>query len=226
MVILAVILALALGIVQFFDEFIIQSCGRYYVSILSFSAGVSVTYVFLHLLPHFSLAAVQSDEFLFLFLLFGFIFIHLVEKYIYQHSSNEIIDNRLEHVNQSTSVIYHVILGFVIYDFAQQGVIDALLLFIPILIFTAVSTLPLRRHSNSLIKFFGSQSTLFGVILAYSFVDIIQKNVQNALIGFVIGGLVFSVIRHSLPKDKDGKPLLFILGVIIYASIVLYIQFF
>ncbi|MFO7677380.1 MAG: hypothetical protein R6V50_03235 [Thermoplasmatota archaeon] len=225
MVILSMLLALLLGIVQFFDEYIIQSYGRYYVSILSFSAGVSVTYVFLHLLPQFSIAVVESNQLLFLALLFGFIFIHLVEKYIYQHSSDEIIDNRLEHVNQSISVIYHIILGFVIFEFAQHGLIDAFLLFIPILIFTAVSTLPLRRHSNSIIKFFGSQATLFGVILAFGFVDIIQKNIQNAFIGFVIGGLIFSVIRHSLPKDKQGKPLLFILGVIIYAPIVLYTQF-
>ena len=225
MLILAITLAVVLGIVQFFDEYIIQNSGRYYVHVLSFSAGISVTYIFLHLFPHFSQTVIETTELLFLSLLFGFIFIHLVEKYIYQHSSDETIDNQLEHVNQSTSVFYHVILGFVIFDFAEQGVIEALLLFVPILIFTAVSTLPLRSHSKPVIKLIGSQSTLLGVILAFLFIDMIQGFIQIALIGFVIGGLLFSVIRHSLPKGKEGKPLFFIIGVLVYTPIVLYTLF-
>lgn len=225
MLIIAVILAIILGIVQFFDEYIIQSCGSYYVHVLSFSAGISTTYLFLHLVPKFSLTVVETGELFFLTLLVGFIFIHLVEKYIYQHNTDDIIDRSLEHMNQSISSFYHIILGFVIFDFAQQGLIDTVLLFIPILIFTAVSTLPLRRHSTSLIKFFGSQSTLVGVILAFAFFDVIQGTFQLVFLGFVIGGLLFSVIRHSIPQGKEGKPLFFIIGVIVYTPIVLFILF-
>ncbi len=225
MLILAAILAFTLGIIQFFSEQIVQTCGKYYTHVLSFSAGISITYVFVDLFPRFSTDVVNTNQFLFVTVLIGFIFIHLIEKYVYQHSSDQMISNRLSSLNQFTSVFYHVVLGIVIFGFSEEGVIKTLLLFIPIAIFTGVSTLPVERHSSSLIHFFVSLSTLAGVIIASVFFSIIQGFVLIGLIGFVIGGLLFSVIRHSIPQAKDGKPIIFMIGVIVYTPIVLWTFF-
>ncbi|MFO8077887.1 MAG: hypothetical protein R6U21_04530 [Thermoplasmatota archaeon] len=222
MLLFAVLLAVILGVVQFFSEQIINTCGNYYTHVISFSAGISITYVFVDLFPHFSRSVVQFDQILFVTVLFGFIFVHLVEKYVYQHSSDTLLDERLQNLNQFISFFYHMVLGIVIFDFTEQGLIEALLIFIPILIFTAVSTLPVRRHPSSLVHLFVSSSTVIGVVLAGIFIDYLQGFVQIGLVGFVIGGLLFSVIRHSIPQGKKGKPLMFILGVIIYTPIVLW----
>ncbi|MBS3749370.1 MAG: hypothetical protein KGY67_06685 [Candidatus Thermoplasmatota archaeon] len=222
MLILAIILAFILGLVQFFSEQIVNTCGKYYTHVLSFSAGISVTYLFVDLFPAFSINAVETNQFLFVTVLIGFIFIHLIEKYVYQHSKDDSIDDRLEGLNQFTSVFYHVVLGVVIFDFSEKSIIKALLLFVPIVIFTGVSTLPVRRHSSSLIRFFVSLSTLVGVIVAWVLFDYIQGFILSGLIGFVIGGLLFSVIRHSIPHGKKGKPLFFVIGVLVYTPIVLW----
>ena len=42
-----------------------------------------------------------------------------------------------------------------------------------------------------------------------------------ALIGFVAGVLMFTIFRHSLPMGKEGKPLYFVVGVILYSPIVI-----
>ena len=160
MIYLAIILAIILGLVQFFSEDIVRKCGKYYIHFLSFSAGISVTYVFVDLFPHFSRKVVITNQYIFFSLLIGFIFVHLIEKFVYQHSSNEKIDNRLKAVNQFTSIFYHIILGFVIFDFAEEGLEKVFLLFIPIIIFTAVRTFPVRSHSSALIRLVGSLSTL------------------------------------------------------------------
>ncbi len=153
---------------------------------------------------------------------FCFIFIPLIEKYVYQHSSDDLVDGRLETINQFTSVFYHVVLGIVIFDFSEQNLFKVLLLFVPIVIFTAVRTLPVRHHSSGFVRFFVSLSTLAGVFLAWLLYDAIQGIVQLTLVGFVIGGLLFSVIRHSIPHGKEGKPLYFISGVALYTPIILY----
>ncbi len=221
MLVLAAILAIVLALVQFFSEQLIDTCGKYYTHVISFSAGISVTYVFVDLFPRFSTGVVETNQFLFVTVLIGFIFVHLIEKYVYQHSTDTLVDNRLEGINQLISVVYHIVLGIVIFDFSEESVLQALLLFVPIVIFTGVSTLPVRQHSSSVIRFLVSLSTLAGVFLAWLLVDYIQSPIQSGLIGFVIGGLLFSVIRHSIPQGKEGKPFFFIVGVIIYTPIVL-----
>ncbi|MDG6218216.1 MAG: hypothetical protein QCI00_02105 [Candidatus Thermoplasmatota archaeon] len=222
MLLLAAFLALVLGLVQFFSEHIVKTCDKYYAHVLSFSAGISVTYVFVHLFPHFSQDVVKTNQLLFVSVLFGFIFVHLIEKYVFQHSSNDLVDDRLGVLNQFTSVFYHIVLGIVIFDFSEQGLLKILLLFVPIIIFTGVSTLPVRHHSSNFVRFFVSLSTLAGVVLAWLLFDTIQGIIQFGLVGFVIGGLLFSVIRHSIPHGKEGKPLFFIIGVALYTPIILY----
>lgn len=225
MLVLAAILAFVLALVQFFSEQIIDTCRKYYTHVISFSAGISVTYVFVDLFPRFSTEVVETNQFLFVTVLVGFIFVHLIEKYVYQHSIDNLVDDRIEVINQLLSIVYHIVLGIVIFDFSEESVLQALLLFVPIVIFTGVSTLPVRQHSSSLIRFLVSLSTLAGVIMAWALFDHIQGVILSGLIGFVIGGLLFSVIRHSIPWGKEGKPFFFIIGVAVYTPIVLWILF-
>ena len=46
-----ILLAMILGFVQYFGENIYKGCGRYYKHVISFSAGVAITYLFLELFP-------------------------------------------------------------------------------------------------------------------------------------------------------------------------------
>ena len=218
---IAIILAILIGIAHFFSEKICKICSPYFKEIISLSAGISITYIFLDLFPQFSSQVIQLNEFLFLSLLIGFVVIHLIEKYVYQHIVKKQIKRKLGVINQIFSVIYHIILGTVIYNFSQQNIEKVLLLFVPIFIFTAVSTLPVSQHPSNRVNFLVSLSTLIGVLLAIFLFIRISPLVLTGLVGFVIGSLLFSVIRHSIPVGVEGKPLFFVLGVLIYTPIVI-----
>jgi len=87
------------------------------------------------------------------------------------------------------------------------------------LFYTAVSTLPVDKTKFMAIRFVLSMSTLLGVLFA-SFVNIIPM-IYYALLGTVIGILLFTIIRHSIPSGKEGKPLSFTIGVIVYTLIII-----
>ena len=218
---IAILLAIILGFVQYFGENINKACGRYYKHAISFSAGVAITYLFLDLFPSFSIEITNKNQFLFIFLLVGFVIIHLVEKYIYQHSKEGVLEKRLDNKNQAVSFMYHFILGMIILDFSRQGFQEVILLFIPIIIFTAMSILPVNQHTSNKVNFIVSLSTLLGVLFAGVIYTDISAEIFISLLGIVIGGLFFSVIRHSIPMGKEGKPLFFIIGIVVYAPVII-----
>jgi hypothetical protein len=86
--------------------------------------------------------------------------------------------------------------------------------------FTAISTLPLNQHQSKKINFLVSLSTLCGVIISILFNPYLNDTIITSFIGFVIGVLVFTVMRHSIPMGSEGKPLYFILGIIVYSPFI------
>jgi len=217
---IAIILAIILGVVQYFGENIYKACGRYYKHAISFSAGVAITYLFLDLFPFFSFRVNNTNRFLFIFLLVGFVIFHIVEKYFYQHTKEGLIKKRLVIENQVVSFLYHFMIGIIILDFSIQGLQEVIIFFIPIVIYTAISNLPISKPSSNKINLIVSSSTLLGVLFASIIYINISIEIKISLLGIVIGGLFFSVIRHSIPIGKEGKPLYFIIGVIIYTLII------
>lgn len=185
------------------------------------SAGISISYIFLDLFPNFTNEATITNRYIFISVLVGFGLLHLIEKYVYQHTSPSLIEKRLEISNQIISFVYHFILGIIILDFVEQSILEAILLFIPIVIFTAVSTIPVQQHPSRSVNFIVALSTPIGVVIAYLLQSFLSLEIVTILIGIVIGGLLFSIIRHSIPMGANGKPSYFVLGILIYVPIII-----
>ena len=177
-------------------------------------------YIFIDLFPHFTSKAIAIGNNLFLSILFGFVLIHLIEKHIYSHSLEKTIKKEFFILNQVSSFFYHFVIGVVIVNFTREGFSNVIILFIPMLIFTAVSALPVLHHPNIKINIFVSFSIILGVIFA-NFITL-EAYIEVALIGIVIGIITFSVIRHLIPMGKEGKPLFFILGLIVYIPVIMW----
>lgn len=64
-------------------------------------------------------------------------------------------------------------------------------------------------------------STLFGVLFARFIYTTISLGVYYTLLALIIGVLAYTVIRHSIPPGKQGKPAYLIAGVIIYALLII-----
>ena len=79
------------------------------------------------------------------------------------------------------------------------------LLFIPVFIFIAISILPVSQHPSKNINFLVSFSILVKVILAIILFIEISQLFLTGLEGYIIGTLLFSVIRHSIPIGTEAN---------------------
>jgi len=221
---LELLLGLIMSIGHYFSESFSDKFKKYRPQLISLSAGVSITYIFLDLFPMFSQQVVQLNQVIFLSVLLGFSVHHLAEKYIYLHVSKKKRrkDIALEH--SIISFVYHFFVGIILASITLNNVSQGLLFFIPVFLYTTLSTLPVTAPRNRKIKIALSASTFLGVI--FSFFIRLDPVATSSLIGIIIGALLFSVTRHSLPMGKRGKPTYFILGTLGYSLLIVLIWFF
>jgi hypothetical protein len=216
-----IFLAIIVGIVEYFSKRINLSGKRYSSKILSFSAGVSITYLLLELLPGFMEAALGINRYLILALPLGFISHHFIEKEIYKHNYKHDLIKMLTLEEHLFYFFYHILLGTVIVTFSLQSTTKVLLLFFTILSFTAVSNLPSLKHKSIQRALFLSTSTLIGVLLALSIWKFVPQWVHFSLVGFAAGILLFTIIRHHIPFGRKGRIGYFSIGFILYSLIIM-----
>lgn len=223
---IALLLALVVGIIYFLSNKLDLKHRGHPQRLYSFSAGVSITYILLELFPLFTEQAQELSKFLFIFVLLGFIAHHLIEKEIYQHNKQHELVKKLGLEEQGFSFIYHFILGMVLVAIIGRDLVAGFLFFIPILLFVFISTLQTNPHRSKLKAYLLSGSTFFGALLA----TFIWKNIpawtESALIGLVVGVLLFTITRHHIPFGRRGKIGYFSLGFIIYSLIIMISWYF
>ena len=62
--------------------------------------------------------------------------------------------------------------------------------------FISLNTLSVKKHQSNKINFVVSISTFLGILFAGFMYDFISFEIQTALLGFILGGLLFSILRH------------------------------
>jgi len=102
-------LAFIVGLAEYFGKSLDLQHKAYYRKIVSFSAGISVTYILLELFPTFAKGAFEIHNLLFISLLIGFISHHVIEKEIYKHNrTHELV--RMLSLEENT--FYYVITSY------------------------------------------------------------------------------------------------------------------
>src|SRR3989344_4967678 len=132
------IFSLLIGITYYFSNRFDIKDKQYSKKIVSFAAGVSITYVLLELFPTFTEMALSINKWLFASILIGFIGHHLIEREIYHHATKKRLSKMLTREEHVSSFIYHFVVGFLLVHFTHQSIIQAVLFFIPILAYTFV----------------------------------------------------------------------------------------
>ncbi|RMD58147.1 hypothetical protein D6825_01860 [Candidatus Woesearchaeota archaeon] len=212
--------ALLLSIIHFFGSSLSYGLRRFQSRLISFSAGISIAYVFLQLLPHIYLAVSFLQDLAFIALLSGFVLFHILEKYVYQHARRERLLEELKEVHSAGFFLYSLVSAGVLYMITSIDFADGLLFFVPMAIYAAVgefSIAGLQRdiRESSLLRFVFAFSSFLGAML-FAVVDF-PKSVTFISLGFVAGVLIYLVVRDVLPKEKKGSPAFFIAGVALYS---------
>lgn len=189
--------------------------------IISFSAGVSITYLLLEFFPRFTEGALSVHRLLFLSVLFGFTAHHIIEKEIYMHHSKHGLVKMLSLEENVFSYVYHIVVGGVLVYLARTSIIDGFFYFVTIMSYTFVSTLPTKPHSSWIHSVVLSSSTVVGAIVMSLVYNFVPEWLHLIFMGFAIGVLIFTVTRHHIPFGRDGRADYFTLGLILYAGLIM-----
>lgn len=220
---LPIIFSLILGATHFWNENIQIKQDYVRVRFISFIAGISVTYVFLNLLPEVYQGFEVFNRFIFVSLLAGFTLAHLVEKYVYQHSAPQTLKERLGSVHSIAFFVYHLLIGVILVKLNKTDSLNSVLFFLPILFYSAVGIVALEKiHSKvwerPLVKFILSASTLLGVLIADFLLGF--NTFFNLLFGFIVGIFLYISLIDFIPREAKGRPEYFALGVLTYTLII------
>ena len=165
-------LAFALAAVDFFSEgHFRRRKGVFKQRLVSFSAGISVAYIFLHLFPQLYQSITYVDyitkELTFIFAMTGFVLYHLIEKYIYKYARRDDMINQVELEHSLTLFFYHGVIGMVFGTLARQNIVNGLLFFIPLSLHVIINALPhSHRFQETMVKAFFTSAPLLGAVAA------------------------------------------------------------
>tara|TARA_Y100000310_G_scaffold345863_1_gene471753 strand:+ start:24026 stop:24715 length:690 start_codon:yes stop_codon:yes gene_type:complete len=219
-VIIAVFFALMISLTEYVSKMLNLKRKSYYNNIISFTAGVSITYILLEFLPVFAERAFSVNKALFLALLVGFISHHVVEKEIYQHNKRHELIKKLSLEENIFYYIYHMILGIVLVALMQRNIPEGIFFVTSIFAFTIASNLPASPHKSKWRMLVLSTSTVTGAIIASIIGMQIPNWLEVSLIGLVAGVLLFTVTRHHIPYRRKGNIAFFVLGFFIYGMLI------
>jgi hypothetical protein len=217
---LPLLLAVIISIAHYFSRKYTIKHKEYSRKIISFSAGVSITYVLLELFPSFTESAIQIDKLIYISIPLGFIIHHVIEKEIYKHNSKSDLVKLLSLEETAFSFIYHIIIGMILVVFAKGSASEALLFALPMISYTFLSNLPAMPHENEMKAVLLSSATIFGTTVA-----LIWRNIplwlEISLIGVAIGVLLYTIIRHHIPFGRKGKIGYFTFGFLLYLALII-----
>jgi hypothetical protein len=189
--------------------------------LVSFSVGLSVTYIFLYLLPE--TINLGIPKIVFGSMLIGFALSRIVEIHAFHHKSLDLMKKELREIHSSMFFTYNFIIGMLILEFFKISLANALLFVVPLFLHAMVNSISINEiHSsimnNKSVKLFLSASTLAGIIAAY-FITI-STPVFAAALGIVAGIFLYTVIRDSMPREKNANAWYFAFGIILYYLII------
>ena len=215
-----ILIAIIISMAEYASKSLNLRKKEYFAKVISFSAGVSITYLLLELFPFFSGAALVISNFLFFSILIGFVSHHIVEKQIYQHNRSHELVRLLNLEEHSFYYVYHTIIGIILFIFMNYNVLEGYLFAISILAYTVVSNLPVSPHKSHRRMIILSTSTVVGTLIGAVSWNLMPEWFEFSLIGLVIGVLLFTVTRHHIPYKRKGSVGAFVLGSVFYGTLI------
>ena len=217
---LAVILALLLGTVDYLSEgHFTRRKGLFKERLVSFAAGLSVSYLFLHLFPQVYTVADDVPRLIFLSMLVGFVAYHAIEKLIYKYARRDDVINDIELEHSVTLFCYHFVIGIVFLTLMIQSLWGGVLFFVPVSLQVIINALPhAHRFRRRGVKAFFSAAPLLGVLFALTLP--LPPAIYALLLGVVAGILLFVEAREVVPRRRAESIVWFLIGVIGYGFLI------
>lgn len=222
---LAFIIALALALLHLLGEELESWIGGYRESIVSFGSGVSISYIFLHLVPEIQRISASLSSFYLAFPLAGFSSIHLIEKYV---SKSRISPDKMKkdfaEIHSTFLFLYNGAIGYLVASLLSKNFVSGVLFLIPLALHIVVSSMSVTElhekfASKKIFKVSISIAPLVGVLFYQQ--PWMTERLFDPVFGVVVGMFMYVVIRDSIPSDDKGKPVEYLAGTLLYLILIL-----
>lgn len=209
---------------------------------LSFSGGVAVTYVFLHLLPelktlqeslldfthHHGLDMIEHHAFL--IALVGLVFFYGIERSTKQSRKEEhaatgadIPSSKMFWISIGSFGLYNAAIGYLLVSREQSGYAGLFLFALAVALHFIINDVGLRAHHKHLYHRYGRwllcAAIIFGAVIG-QFAEISEVALA-VMISFLVGGIVLNVLKEELPDERESRFSAFAAGVVIYSILLL-----
>lgn len=201
---------------------------------VSFTAGVGISYVFIHLLPQLEHAQTLLNiemnwttanwlhYIVYLNALFGVVIFYALDRMIIkaweveEKTNPNIIESNLFWAHIGFFALYNAMIGYLLTTQSESNSASLFLFFFAFGLHFMTNDWGLRNHHEKVYDTFGrailSGSILFGFALGAVF-DF-QEYVVGLVEAFVTGAMILNVIKHELPSEREGSLKGFLIGVI------------
>lgn len=230
--IFAIVLSVLIAFAHFISDRICLMCSTVKNELISFVAGISIVYVFLNLYPEFYSVASAHSPLMFTSVFLGFAIFHIIDKEIYQKISHKGVKNDIKVAHGLGLVVYYFVVGMVLVHLLDISSKTGFLFFIPVFIYASFAAF----SGHSIHGLYGPHHVMLEYLFIFQSFAVIAGTVFALFVaipdpisiystGLVAGLLTYIVLRDMLPKEKKGNPLLFIMGSLVYATLIVWLWF-
>lgn len=209
---------------------------------LSAAGGVSVSYIFVHLLPEMndSQSALevtltgtlaQLEHHIYLLMLAGLVIFYGLERAaVASHTRHGAIEgeeaasHNIFWVHMATFAAYNALIGYLIFHYSEVQGIRALFQFaFAMALHFVVNDFGLREHFESDYHRIGrwvlSASVLLGWLVGVTW-DV-PETALSVVLAFLAGGIILNVLKEELPEKRESRFWAFLVGAAGYALLLL-----
>lgn len=198
---------------------------------LSLSGGVSVGYVFVHLLPELQavhlfidqsgtvLAAIEAH--VYVVVLLGFTTFYGLERYVQCYAEGDETDPTshafLLHVGSFG--LYNVLIGWLLLEKGEYGVANLVAFSVAIGLHFVVNDYGLRMHHGEAYHDYGRWMLAAAILLGFAAAHLLSISQLWVLLlfAFLAGGIVLNAIKEELPAERESQFGAFAVGALGYA---------
>jgi zinc transporter ZupT len=208
---------------------------------LSFGSGVSVAYVFVHILPELSQAQVtiQStlnmglaflEHHVYLVALLGLAVFYGLERFANksrQHSQKtgkgDITSSGVFWIHIASFAVYNALIGYLLVHREESGIKSLLFFSFAIALHFVVNDNGLRENHKQIYDRIGRWLLAYAIIVGWviGISTVIHQAAVAVLFAFLAGGIVLNVLKEELPEERESRFWSFALGAIGYAILLL-----
>lgn len=209
---------------------------------LSFAGGVSVSYVFVHLLSELGEhqeafdgvgpVAGLVDQHVYLLALVGFASFYGLERLAQRSRARRSTDGPNAETSTTDGVfwlhtgsfaLYNVLIGYLLVHREAPGVASLLFFAVAMALHFLVNDTGLRHHHRDAYDRIGRWSLALAVVVGWLLGTIltVRTLTVGALTAFLGGGVVLNVIKEELPEERESRFWAFAVGAAGYAALLL-----